>query len=149
MTNKLCKTYLSDPHFFKDGDANKPNSIYGQIVSPVHLGAGWMTTAFKLMSENGQVLVNSAGGMIPYGQVVSEIKSETLTWPVAFPDEKITITRWPQGDHFYLTSSEGRIFDPIKYNTFDEALKAAKRIVPEDRIKTVGVSMPKVKREGD
>ena len=50
------------------------------------------------------------------------------------PNETITISRWPQGTHYYLVSDRYRVFVPDKYDSFISAQAEARKYVPESRI---------------
>jgi hypothetical protein len=67
--------------------------------------------------------------------VLAEIERDDLTWPEHFDDEIITISRWPKGKHYYLSSNRGRVFVPEKFSTYQAAEEAARKYVSADRIK--------------
>ena len=86
----------------------------------------------------GDLLVNPAGGFVAKRDliVLAEIKRRDLIWPEVFADEIITISRWPKGTHYYLSSNRGRVFVPEKFVTYRAARLAALRYVPADRIRS-------------
>jgi len=67
--------------------------------------------------------------------ILETIESRKLIWPEQFDGEIITISRWPEGKHYYLCSNKQRIFVPDKYRTFEAAYEVALCYVPDERIK--------------
>ena len=118
-----------DPHI-------QANETQRELYSPVKLATGWLQTAHKFLINGETILVNINGGMLTTKDVtiLDTVTSDNIDWDIRYDDEKITISRWPEGRHYYLCSSKNRIFVPDKYNNYADALKAAKRYVPEDRI---------------
>ena len=111
--------YGLDPHL-------KDEMLF--LKHPVRLAAGWLETISKILVSGTTALVNFSGGILPPNGVtiLSEITCEEMLWPDAFdPEEVITISRWPKGFHFYLTSSKDRVFVPPKYGSLEEALEVA------------------------
>jgi|WetSurMetagenome_2_1015567.scaffolds.fasta_scaffold48853_6 hypothetical protein len=100
------------------------------------LSAQWFQSAVLYLWK-GPIVVNSCGGLLPLEDVVvlDTVDSEELDFHVRYDDEIITISRWPQGHHYYLASNKLRIFDPVKYISFAGAYQAALRFVSKDRIK--------------
>ena len=45
--------------------------------------------------------------------------------------EVITISQYDDGDHYYLTSSIGRVFKEIKVNSLTEAYEICDKIIPK------------------
>ena len=84
------------------------------------------------------LLLNMSGGMMPMAgaTILDTVESEELIWPDRHDDERITLSRWPQGRHWYLSSTTNRVFIPLKYVSYEEALKVARRYVPAARIRT-------------
>ena len=84
------------------------------------------------------MLVNSNGGMMPMAgaTILDTVESEELIWPDRQDGERITLSRWPQGRHCYVSSTKNRVFIPLKYVSYEEALKVARRYVPAARIRT-------------
>lgn len=151
----LFQRYVMDPHYFKDGNEHRPNSELGDLIAPMRLGGGWCMTMEKIFHEHGCAFVNSSGGITTPMEVLEERKSETLHFPenpsrpsVRSP-EVITISQFPAGDHYYLKSTQGRLFSPEKYNTFDEAYAVALKYTSQDHIYGKKVEIPKRKHEGD
>ena len=62
------------------------------------------------------MLVNMNGGMMPMAgaTILDTVESEELIWPDRQDGERITLSRWPKGKHWYLASSTGRVFIPEK-----------------------------------
>lgn len=111
--------FWMDPHLSEYDKAG--------MCNPVKLATSWMQSVMKLLSA-GPVMVNSSGGMLPPGgKVLSTIESKTMSWPVIYEDEIITVCRWPEGRHFYLSSNKNRIFVPSKYHEYEAALHAARQ----------------------
>ena len=79
-------------------------------------------------------------------RVIKTIKSSTLKWPDE--NEEITISKWANGSHWYLTSTIGRVFSPDSYLDLDEAIGIAGKHVDKDKVK---VKEPEFvySREGD
>ena len=100
------------------------------------LAANWLRSLEAELQE-GEVLVNPAGGFVAKRDLIilAEIESDDLTWPEQFPDEIITISRWPKGKHYYLCSNKNRVFVPEKFSTYQAAEEAARKYVSPDRIK--------------
>lgn len=115
-----------DPHL-------KPDSELGVLKNPVRLAALWLTRVVKYREEGTTLVVNSRGGMLPLDsvEVVTEVLSEKMCWPREsgrqgpWDYEKITIARWPQASHYYLSSNKGRIFVPPKYVHYEDARQVA------------------------
>jgi len=106
--------------------------------SPVRLAAMWLQTVEGYLLTGEAILVNSNGGIMPLdGTIILDtVESTSLHWNDRFDDEIVTICRWPQAKHWYLSSSKHRVFIPGKYNSYDEARREALRYVPKDHIKT-------------
>lgn len=122
--------------------AAKYHSMLGQDshgcgADATRLAAVWLQSLESALQE-GDVLVNPAGGFVAKRDliVLAEIKRRDLIWPEVFADEIITISRWPKGTHYYLSSNRGRVFVPEKFVTYRAARLAALRYVPADRIKS-------------
>lgn len=115
-----------DPHIDPTGPYN-----------PIKLAAQWLLGIQSYVAAGEAVLVNSNGGYMPLaGAIILEtVESDELDWNIRYPDEIITIGRWPGGKHFYLWSNKDRIFVPGKYTTYPAARVAALRHVPAERIK--------------
>ena len=106
----------------------EPDSELGVIMNPIRLAAKWITTVEKFLFAGTTLVVNSCGGMLPIDsvEIVTEVESEKLYWPSELGDsETITISRWPQASHYYLSSDTGRIFVPPKYARYEDARRTA------------------------
>jgi hypothetical protein len=106
--------------------------------NPIKLGTSWLSTVNACSRRGETVLVNERGGLVLKKSVtvLAEVSTPTLIWPTRYEDEIITISKWPEGDHYYLCSSRQRLFVPERYDTFDEAHEAAWVYVPRERIKS-------------
>lgn len=113
-----------------------PRTVEVPGCNPLDLVARWLSTVEQHLMAGVTLVVNSSGGWLPKDKVVvvAERESERLVWPTDFDDETITISRWPDGTHWYLCSNKDRIFVPDKYCTYEAAYKAARAFVPKDRI---------------
>ncbi len=133
VTVKLYQTVGGDPHNFRNG---KPVGPHSAIMNPINLGAKWLQTAEKFIMTKGYILVNKVGGIVPPGRftILDTVESEKLSWPDTDDTEVITLSKWPQGQHWYLKSSNGRIFSPVKMGSLKEAKEVAGRFVSKDRI---------------
>lgn len=91
--------------------------------NPIRLAELWLTTVEKYRTAGTTLVINSRGGMLPLDsvEVVTEVESEKMCWPREGGREKITIARWPQMSHYYLSSNMGRIFVPPKYARYEDA----------------------------
>lgn len=111
-----------DPHL-------KPDTKEGYLKNPVRLAASWLQSIEKFLLEGITLAINSNGGIAPLDSVtiLSEHQRETISWPDYYDDEVITISRWPEGRHYYLSSNKDRIFVPPKYVEYKAAHHAAQR----------------------
>lgn len=137
VTSDAYVRYAKDPHLF-DQKTRMPKNGLALILNPFNVGAGWCETANRLLMEDGCILVNRVGGlmpMVPKEQIIKQIQSGDLCWPESsIKGEVINISQWTGGTHFYLSSNKKRIFVPEKFDTFDEAWEHAKNFVSEDKI---------------
>jgi hypothetical protein len=119
-----------DPHIQKDEDQ-------AARYNPIKLAAGWLASVERFMLAGDTLLVNSNGGIMPMDgvKILDTVESDDLHWDDRFDDERITISRWPLAKHYYLASNRNRVFVPEKYNSYNEARRAALRYVPADRIR--------------
>ncbi len=117
--------YGLDPHYVKAGRTH-------QLYNPLRLAAQWLATVVSQLATGHTVIVNSRGGWLPLDnmKVLDEITSSDMVWPDNADDEVITISKWPEGRHYYLTSRKGRIISPSKHTTYPAALEAAKKYSP-------------------
>ena len=117
--------FVQDPHLDPQGPYN-----------PRNLAAKWLESLHKFLNADGRVLVNSCGGMLPPDGIAFRgvIDSDKMIWPDTYKDERITISKWPGGKHYYLSSTHSRIFVPDKYSTYKAAREMALEYVAEDRI---------------
>ena len=104
--------------------------------NPIKLAAQWLMSVQSQLATGETILVNMNGGIMPFDDtiILETETSDDLSWDVRFEDEIVTISKWFKGNHYWLSSSKGRIFVPDKYNTFESAYRAALRYVPVGRI---------------
>ncbi len=140
-----------DPHLY-DQKTWKPVGDMADFYNPVRLSAGWLETAEKAMGQYGVIYVNPAGGMI-YGtvEIVDEIENERLVFPTPpDPDLLITISRWGDGRHFYLSSKQRPVLsEQNKFNTIKEAHDEACRHALPANITVKDTGKFTYTREGD
>ena len=128
MAKALYDRYGKDPHF----DDTTP---FGPIGLP-KLGGLWAQGFELLASVQEIVYVNSMFGFLP-GLPKDIMAHETrpkLEWPTEVKGY-ITISRWPRRPHWYLSTRDGRTFDPPKHNTLEFAKRHALKFVSVDRIR--------------
>lgn len=120
-----------DPHIQKD---ESQRALY----NPIRLAAGWLQSVESYLLRGETVLVNCNGGIMPLDGVpiFDTVESDNIRWNDRFDDERVLISRWPRGKHYYLASNKNRVFIPTKYDSYDEAHREALRYVPADRIRT-------------
>jgi hypothetical protein len=102
--------------------------VLGVLQNPIWLADMWLRTIEKQLFNGVRMLINSHGGILPHCDVKvwATATRAKMIWPGEFdPEEFITISRWPKGFHFYLSSNKERIFTPPKYGTLEKALEAA------------------------
>lgn len=143
-----------DPHFYDQKTWKPASEIAEHLYNPVKLSAGWLQTAEKAMQKHGVIYVNDAGGMC-FGNVliVEERERDTLQFPKIAevdPDLRITISRWGDGLHFYLSAERPIITSQDKYNTVEEAhAEACRHTLPKNiKVRDGGVEF-RYTREGD
>jgi len=138
---------IANLYFFKFGmDPHlKPDSEEGMLKNPVRLAASWLQSMEKFLIAGTTVLVNSSGGMMPYDE--SKVRTAIERWEMIWPSDEtwpsdefnereiITISRWPQGRHYYLSSNKGRVFVPSKYRNYEHAKRVAEQYTSNIRIK--------------
>lgn len=93
----------------------------------------------KIFEDKGHILINSALGCCFRDKSFVKIDSK-ITEKMSFPisDKGYKITKWPNGKHYYITvygRGFGTINLPEKYNSSQEAEKAAKKSMEEYLIK--------------
>lgn len=128
ITHVYYHKFGLDPHLQK-------SEIAG-IYNPVRLGANWFNVVFNFLMNNHTLIVNSVGGWLPLDSVTvfRTVESSKLVWPDTYDDEVITISRWPEGVHWYLASNKDRIFTPPRFVQYKDALAHAKLFT--ERIET-------------
>ncbi len=122
-----------DPHI-------QANELQRDLYNPIKLAAGWLATADKFLIQGKTILVNFNGGIVTTDTVtiLDTVQSDNLDWDIRYDDERVTISRWPEGRHYWLCSNKNRIFVPDKYVEYQDAYKAARRYVPAARITSKG-----------
>lgn len=126
-------------YFHKFGvDPHITESEIAGLYNPILLTAKWLLTVEKYHLAGTTIFVNSSGGILPpeCAKVLGTVESQTMSWPNIYEDEVITICRWPEGRHYYLSSNKDRVFVPSKYIEYKAALHAAKKYT--DDVKTEG-----------
>lgn len=117
-------THVSDP---VTGD---PKNDIASFYHPVRLGSGWLCTVEKGLQKYGVVYMNKRHGLW-FGKDVEVLQvydSDELKFPDdKIQDLKITISRYPGGAHWYLTPSDGRVFQYHKFNHLCYALEEANK----------------------
>jgi hypothetical protein len=136
LTKVLDSKFGKDPHLFNQ-KTGEPVSSIAPIFHPSVLGAHWITTAISMFQQHGVVYVGALGQMFPPVNFVihTELEKAKLAFPTEDNSEIITITKWKDGLHYYLSSNKGRIFEVSRYSNYDSAFKEAKRHVGTKRIK--------------
>lgn len=131
----VCHLYFSkfamDPHLAKE---RLPGAY-----SPVVLAESWLKSVERYLLAGITVVVNPSGGMLPLSdvKVLATIEAKKMSWPTHFEGEIITISRWPKGLHYYLSSNMDRIFVPSKYTKYEDALGAAEKYTDKIKLKSV------------
>lgn len=105
-----------DPHI-------QANELQRDLYNPIKLAAGWLATADKFLIQGKTILVNFNGGIVTTDTVtiLDTVQSDNLDWDIRYDDERVTISRWPEGKHYYLCSNKNRLFVPDKYNEYQDA----------------------------
>jgi hypothetical protein len=119
-----------DPHLQAD-EARRT------LYNPIHLAACWLRSADRFLTTCGVALVNVNGGLMLMEDaiILETVESDDIDWNLRYDDEIVTISRWPEGKHWYLSSNKDRIFVPSKCDHYSDALTAALRFVPVERIR--------------
>lgn len=132
LVDKLHNS-ISNFYYFKFG--MDPHLKDKPFYNPIALAAKWFESVISALVNSETLAMNSCGGWFPLGdtEILEEVWSDELRWPDRYPDEVITISRWPDGQHFYLTSNQDRLFSLSKFNTVAAAEREAKKYT--DKIK--------------
>lgn len=89
----------------------------------------------RTLRESGSVLINRNGGY--FAPVEDMLVTDThMVDEYVLPGSKITITRWPNGDHWYgrVGGADVEMFGRKKWDSYEEALSMAKRWASERSI---------------
>lgn len=133
VATNLFRKSMRDPHIKKIG--GKPvNRMTSELEDPISWAAKWMATAGKLFAVHDRIFVNVVGGMAVDLKILATKRSKKIVFPKHWPDEVITISRYPRAAHWYLSSNKDRIFVPAKVNTVRMAREMAETFVPSDRV---------------
>ena len=110
-------------------DPRTPESEFlGMVCNPINLAAGWLVAVEKHLAAGIALAINSSGGWFPLSRmkILVEEESTRLIWPDKYKNEVVTISRWPEGRHYYLSSNKNRVFTSGKHNTYKDALQVAR-----------------------
>jgi hypothetical protein len=125
-------------YYYKFGlDPHITESEMAPYYNPVKLAAQWYASV-EIQLQKGALLVNSCGGCLPMDdsvKILSEHESEVMEWPDYYDDEVITISRWPEGKHYYLSSNKNRVFVPSKWHSYKLAHRVASKYTNNIRSK--------------
>lgn len=129
IANLYYRKFGMDPHY------SKPDINW--LYNPIKLAAKWFETVLSTLASGEVLAVNSSGGWLPLAgiKILEKIESDELRWPDRFPGEIITISRWPDGRHYYLTSNRERIFYPTKFYSIARAEQEARKYTDNIREK--------------
>lgn len=131
----VCNVYFFryglDPHV-------QQNETQRAFYNPMKLASQWLVSAERYLMNGETILVNCNGGILPLAgaKILDTVETDDIAWDEQLDREEITISRWPNAKHWYLSSSKSRIFIPEKYNSYAEAEQVARRFVPAHRIRT-------------
>jgi hypothetical protein len=132
MVAKIARQKI-DPHI----KTEKIPSWWMKLFSPLAQSKKWTeVTSFYICKHD--LLFNKDGGWMFFNPkyLLETCTSDILKFPEeTYKHEIITIKKWPQGKHWYLTSSVERIFVPEKHNTIKEARELAEQYVDPDHIR--------------
>jgi len=130
IANFYYRKFGMDPHLME--------SEMAMAYNPIILTAKWLRSIENFLLEGVTLAINQTGGMMPLDsvKVLATVESEKMIWPTRYEDEVITISRWSEGRHFYLSSNKDRVFMPSKYVEYKAAHCAVKKYT--DNIKTKG-----------
>jgi len=143
MSLSLYRRADCDPHVTKFPD-------YYNMVSMAHLGGLWAKGFEMMATKYDTVYVNSVFGFLPEPptNVLASRNSRKLEWPTEVKGW-ITIQRWAGRPHWYLSTRDGRTFDPPKHNTLEGARRHAEKLVPAGRIEIKSEGAGRKPLEGD
>jgi hypothetical protein len=143
MALALFRRFDCDPHIQKD-------PIFSEMVGLQRLGEYWGRGFDMLAARDGIVYVNSSFGFLPEppAKVLASQRKRKFEWPSEIKGW-ITIQRWAGRPHWYLSTRDGRAFDPPKHNTLKAAEAHARRLVPAKRIQVNSKREGKKPLEGD
>lgn len=127
----LMELHLGVTNLYYHKFGTNPHATEFEIATynPIVLATKWLSSIEHYLLNDTTLVVNSAGGMVPLDsvKVLATIESEKMVWPTIYKDEIITISRWPEGRHYYLSSNKNRIFVPPKYVQYEAARHTAKK----------------------
>lgn len=117
VTNGSIMRIFTDPHLLRDSmDAH----ILTNAISRLQISL--------MMGDRNGWYMNKVGGMCPNLFDISET-IETDCWP---EKQRIKISKWPQGKHYYATVDGIAVTDDDgvkKWNTVEAAERAAKKFI--------------------
>ena len=132
-----CK-FDEDPHLKRHQNSSDISySFFSKIQSSQHLGPKWLESLRSTIDRHGHALVGENCGITYiHGKlkVINEVNKRKFYFPKKnYECELITISRYPNAPHYYLTSNKDRLFAD-KYNTVQMAIDEAKKYTTMDKI---------------
>lgn len=145
VIEKYFNRFVKDQHLFDQ--TVRPRCEVAELLHPRKIFSDVYKNIIESVLQGKTLLFNQVGGYIVMNdniRILKEIKTETFE----FPDmvEIITISKYMDTPHYYLSSNMLRSFNPIKYNSYEKARKKALEYVKEEQIK---YSLKPPIREGD
>jgi hypothetical protein len=135
VCHMLYHRFDADPHIQRDKE--REPGMYS-IFNVAHMGGMWCQGIEKMFSAYGLALVGTRGGFRPgpceESEVLARIKRRELIWPDA--DAEITVSKWPEGRHWYLSAKGGMVFSPHRFNTQKGAVEWATKISSNVKVKS-------------
>lgn len=153
--------YFSNSHINLDDQLKRyessneyPTGLFYSVISHPMLLDSMKRQNIEKHLQNGEIIyINRSGGYcIAKGFTILEIiESDKLIFPKEIKSkEKITISKYPAGDHWYLSSNMiGRIFEENGFNKQDDAIEKALQYVSKKEITIKHENMFAYKRSGD
>lgn len=88
------------------------------------------TQQCDVIREYGAICINKVGGYHQIGKYSQFVNRKKLIWP-DYQSNDLKISRFPDGEHWYIKINdfEVRDGDKIKWDTYEEAFKFAKKFL--------------------